>query len=138
MCTQRINTRFCSSDLFEVCVDPGLALGPRSNPALGPGLVAQILFGSGPGSGEVQMIAIKRRIEHFGLSWTILFFLKEQFIRSCAHLMLVTQSGSGNKFHQLDFLGDFSRCPLPEIVRDNTLKTWHPISLCRCPNSKIT
>jgi hypothetical protein len=33
--------------------------------------------------------------------------------------MLVTQSGSGNKSHRLDFLGDFCICPLPEIVRDN-------------------
>jgi hypothetical protein len=57
------------------------------------GLVAQIMFESGPGLGLVQMIAIIRYIKHFGLSWAILL------IHSYAHLMLVTQSGSGNKSH---------------------------------------
>jgi hypothetical protein len=48
--------------------------------ARGPdmGLVAQIMFGSGPSSGLVQMIGIKRYIEHFGLSRAILFFSKEK------------------------------------------------------------
>jgi hypothetical protein len=55
-----------------------------------------------------------------------------------AALMLVTQSGSGNKSHQQDFLGDFRSCPLPEIVRDNAVQTWHPISLYRSSNAKIT
>jgi hypothetical protein len=52
--------------------------------------------------------------------------------------MLVTQSGSGNKSHLLDFLGDFRSCPLAEIVLDNTLQTWHPTSLYSSSNDKIT
>jgi hypothetical protein len=40
---------------------------------LGLGLVAQIIFRSGSGSGLVQMILIKHKIEHFGLSRAILF-----------------------------------------------------------------
>jgi hypothetical protein len=52
--------------------------------------------------------------------------------------MLVTKSGSGNKFHRLDFLGDFHSCPLPEIVPDNNLHTWYLISLYRFSNAKIT
>jgi hypothetical protein len=52
--------------------------------------------------------------------------------------MLVTLSGSGNKSQQFDFLGDFSSCPLPETVRDNTLQTWHTVSLYRSSNAKIT
>jgi hypothetical protein len=58
------------------------------------------------------MIAMKR-LEHFGLSRAILF-RKEKVIRSCAHLVVVTQSGSGNKSHRLDFLGDFRSYSLPE------------------------
>jgi hypothetical protein len=45
-----------------------------------------------------------------------LFFCKDKVIHSCTHLMLITQSGSGNKSHKLDFLGDFRSCTLPEIV----------------------
>jgi hypothetical protein len=57
----------------------------------GPGLVVHIMFGSGPGSGLLQMIAIKSYIEHFGLSRAIIVS-QRKVIRSCAHLMLVTQS----------------------------------------------
>jgi hypothetical protein len=32
------------------------------------------------------------------------------FFCSCVHVMLVTQLGSGNKYHQLDFLKDFCNC----------------------------
>jgi hypothetical protein len=60
----------------------------------GPGLAAQIY--SGPG--RVQMIAIKSCTEHFGLSRAIPF-RKEKVFRTCAHLTLMTQSGSGNKSH---------------------------------------
>jgi hypothetical protein len=68
-----------------------------------------------------------------------LFFLrKEKFTRSCAHPMLVTRSCSRNKSHQLGFLGDFRSCSLPQVVRDNTLKTCHPMSLYRSSNAKIT
>jgi hypothetical protein len=117
-------------DEVEVCTGPSLALGPRSDPARGPGLVlvAQILFGSVPGSGLVQIIAITCFLNISDFLWPFLF-RKEKAIRSCAQLMLVTQSGSGNKSLRLDFLGDFRSCPLPEIV---------PISLYRSSNVKIT
>jgi hypothetical protein len=117
---------------------PCLALVPWPNPAPGPGLVAQTVFESGPVSGLIQIIAVKRYIEHFVLSRAIVFFHKEKVVRTCAHLMLVTLSGSGNKSHRLDFLGDFRCCYLPEIVRDNTLQAWHPISLYRSSNAKVT
>jgi hypothetical protein len=41
------------------------------------GLVAHT-FEPGPGSGLIQMIAIKRYLEHFGLSRTILFLQKKK------------------------------------------------------------
>jgi hypothetical protein len=94
---------------------------PRgAGPGRGPGLgvVSQTMFGSEPGSNDSK----SNFLEHFGLSGPFLF-RGEKVIRSCAHLMLVTQSGSGNKSHRLDFLGDFRSCPLPEIVRDNKLQT---------------
>jgi hypothetical protein len=62
----------------------------------------------------------------------------EIVIRSCAQLMLVTQSDFGNKSHWIDLIGDFFTCTLSEIVRDNTLQTWHPMSLYRSSNTKIT
>jgi hypothetical protein len=68
------------------------------------------------------MIAIKREIEHFGLSRAILFFRKQKVIRSCAHLMLVTQSGSGNKSHRLDFLGDICCVPSHKQFKITTYK----------------
>jgi hypothetical protein len=77
-------------------------------PALG--LVAQIMFGPRPGSGFIHVIAIRHKIEHFGFSRAILFW-QRKVIHSCAHLMLLTQSGSGNRSHQLYFLGDFRSCP---------------------------
>jgi hypothetical protein len=82
-------------------VDTGGLHGPRglrpANPKAGPGLdlVAQIILGSRPGSGLVQMIAIKSCIKHFGISAVLRpsFFRKKKVIRSCAHLMFVKQSG---------------------------------------------
>jgi hypothetical protein len=56
------------------------------------GLVAQIMFGSGPGSGLVQMIAIKLLQNILGFLGS-LFFAK-RVIQICAHLMLMTQLGS--------------------------------------------
>jgi hypothetical protein len=38
--------------LVEACAGPGLALGPWPDLARGPGLVAQIMFGSGPYSDD--------------------------------------------------------------------------------------
>jgi hypothetical protein len=52
--------------------------------------------------------------------------------------MLVTQSGSGNKSHRLDFLGDFRSCPHPKTVQDNTLQTSHTIYLYRSSNAQIS
>jgi hypothetical protein len=70
------------------------------------------MLGFGPGSNDSNQTLY----EHFGLSRAIIFFAKK-VIRSCAHLMLVTQSGFGNKSHRLDFLWDFRSCPLPETVQ---------------------
>jgi hypothetical protein len=130
---------------YRIAWDRGLhgpGTGPRASarpgPRIGPRPGSTDIDWFRPDSGLVHMIAIKRYIEHFGLSRKIIFFRKKQVIRSCAYLMLVTQLGSGNKSHRLDFLGDFCSCPLPEIVRDNTLHTCHPISLCRSSNAKIT
>jgi hypothetical protein len=65
-----------------------------------------------------------------------LFFLKEKLF-VLALILCSWQLGSGNKSHRLDFLGTFPSCPLPEIVRDNTLQSWHMISLNRSSNGKI-
>jgi hypothetical protein len=56
---------------LEVCMGPDFALGP--------GLVAQIMFGCGPGSDLVPMIAIKRYFEHFGISWSIIFSQRKSY-----------------------------------------------------------
>jgi hypothetical protein len=101
----------------------------------GPGPVAQIIFGSEPGSNDSNETLYRTFRAFWGHSF---FFHEDKVISSCAQLMLVTQSGSGNKSHRLDLLGDFRSCPLPEIFRDNILQTWHPISLYRSPNAKIT
>jgi hypothetical protein len=97
-------------------------------------LVTQIMFGSGPGSNDTNQM-LYRTFQAFS---DHSFFYKEKVICSCAHLMLVTQLGSRNKSHRLDFLRDFRSCPLPKIVQGNTLHTWHPISLYWSLNSKIT
>jgi hypothetical protein len=109
----------------EVCMGPGL------------GLVAQIMFSFGLGLGLVQMITIMCYIEHYRLSWAILFFCKGKVICSCTHLVLATVR-LRNKSHWLDFLRDFRSCLLPDIVPDNILQTWHPISLCHSSNARIT
>jgi hypothetical protein len=58
---------------LAVVVCTGLALGP------GLGLVAQMMFGSRPSSGLVQMIAIKSYIQHFGLSRVIIFSQRKSY-----------------------------------------------------------
>jgi hypothetical protein len=79
--------------------------GPRSDLIRGPGLVAQIMFGSGPGSGLVQIIAIRRCLEHFGL----FFFCREKsYSKLRSHPMLVTQSGSRKKIPPISFSRGFS------------------------------
>lgn len=55
-------------------------------------LVAHIVFECGPDSGLVQVIAVKRYIEHSGFIGPSVF-RKEEFIRSCPHLVFVTRSG---------------------------------------------
>jgi hypothetical protein len=57
----------------EVCTGSGLARGS------GLGMVAQIIFGSVPGSGLVQRIAIKC-IEHFEISRAIIFSQRKLFV----------------------------------------------------------
>jgi hypothetical protein len=91
--------------------------GPRAGPEPGSTDNVRVLAGFVSGSNESY-----RTFRAF----SAVFFRKENVIRSCAHLMLVTQSDSGNKSHRPDFLADFRSC-LPETVRDNTLQTWHPI-----------
>jgi hypothetical protein len=120
----------------EVCMKPGLALGTSAE-GLGLSLVVQIMFRPGVDLGLVQMIVIKCHIQHFGLSWAILLN-KEKVIHICAYLLLVTQSGSKNKSHQLNFLRDFHRCPFPEIAQDNILQNLHPIFLYHSSYAKIT
>jgi hypothetical protein len=77
-----IHKTFCKQVMaargVEVCTGPGP--GPRAG-----------YHRLCSGSGRVQMIAIKRCIEHFGISRAI-FFNKEKCIRNCSQLMLVTQS----------------------------------------------
>jgi hypothetical protein len=103
----------------------------------GLSLVTRIMFGSGPDSGLVQMITIKCLKNISGFLGPF-FFRKYKVLRSCTHLTLVTQSGSGNKSHRLDFLGDCRSCPILEIVRGNTLQTWYSLSLYRSSKAKIT
>jgi hypothetical protein len=80
---------------------------------MGLSLVAQIMLGSGPGSGLVQMVVVKCYTEYFRLSQAILFS-QRNVVRSCAYFMLITQLTARNKSHQTDSLGDCNSYPLPE------------------------
>jgi hypothetical protein len=100
-------------------------------------VVAQKVSGFGPGLDLLHRTAPKRYVEHFG-PYRAILLRKGSAVRSCALLMLVAQSGSGNRPHRLDFLGYFHNCPIPEIAPDNTLRTWHPVSLYRTSNAKVT
>jgi hypothetical protein len=80
------------------------------------------------------MIAIKIYIEYVLLYRSILSSQRKN--HSCAHLMLVTQLGSG---YNTDLI--FSRifvAVVSETVRDNTLQTWRLIALYRFSSAKIT
>jgi hypothetical protein len=57
-----------------------VALGARPDQARGPGVgqAAQTMFETGPGSSLVQMTAIKRHIENFGLYWPL--FLRKKVL----------------------------------------------------------
>jgi hypothetical protein len=56
----------------------------------------------------------------------------------CMSLRNWVRSGSENKSHRFDFLWNYRSCPLPEIVRDNTLQIWRSIPLHRSSKAKIT
>jgi hypothetical protein len=103
-----------SRKVFIEFLDYSAGRCPTLDSCTGLGLVAQIMFGSGPGSDDSNRTLYRTFRAFSGHS----FFRKENAIRSCAHLMLVTQSGSGNKSHRLNFLGDFRSCPLPPYKLD--------------------
>jgi hypothetical protein len=124
---------------LEVCTDPGLTLGPRHDTARepGPGLVAQIMFGFGPGSNDTNQTLYRT----FRAFWnhSFFFFFAKNKLFVVALILCSWRSRAPEKIPStFDFLGDFRSCLLPETVRDNTLQTWHPISLCRFWNAKIT
>lgn len=81
------------------------------------------------------MIAIKRYIEHFGLSRDIIF-TKEKCFRVCGHLVVVVQS----EINRTDFIlfGNLRRCPHAEVFRQNFLQIWRPIPLYLSSSVKST
>jgi hypothetical protein len=103
----------------------GPGTGPRAGPA--PDNV-RIRAGFRPGSNERS-----QKLENLGLSRDILFH-KEKVVRSCAHPMLVTQSGSGNKSHKLHFLGYFHSCPLPVRNQLTNLASGTFVLFLKCQN----
>jgi hypothetical protein len=92
------------------------------------------MFESGPASNDSNQTLYRKFRAFSGQS----FLRKEKVIRICAHLRPVTPSDSGKKNHRLDFLGDFYSFPIQEIVRVNPKQNWHPITLYRSLNAKIT
>jgi hypothetical protein len=64
------------------------------------------------GPGLVQMAATKRKKDHFKLRWDILLS-ERKTIRSCGHLMLVTQSGLRKQIWQISFPQRFSQLSHP-------------------------
>jgi hypothetical protein len=74
-----------------------MALRPQQDTVRGPGLglVAEIMFGPGPGSNDRNQTPNRT---FRALSICQFFFRKEKAIRSCAQLMLVAKSGSRYKF----------------------------------------
>lgn len=80
-------------------------------------------------SPRVGIVPDSRHIKHFGL-YRAIFLSQRKVIRRCAHPMAVTHSGSGDKCQRLDFSGYFRKLPPP--------KTWHPVSLYRSSNARIT
>jgi hypothetical protein len=129
----------CCSSAVRVmyCRDiHGPGPGPRARPDQarpGLGLVAQIMFGSGPGSGLVQMIAIVLYRTFRAFSGH--FFRKKKIVVAlilCSWHIWAPETNPTTWFS-----GDLHSSSLPEIVRD-ILQTRHPISLYRSENAKIT
>jgi hypothetical protein len=116
---------------------PGGIHSSRCLHGLGPGQVTQIIFGSGPGSGLVKIIAIKGHIKHFGRSWAIVFPQRKSYSQLRSSYASDTV---GLRKYPTDLIpsGIFVYAHLPEIVRDNTLQTWHLISLYCSSNAKTT
>jgi hypothetical protein len=69
----QLDMRQADNVLTEICV-----YWQTVEVCTGPGLGAQTIFGSKPGSVLVQMPAVKRHIEHFGLSRAIIFSAKKK------------------------------------------------------------
>jgi hypothetical protein len=55
-------------------------LAVRGLHSLSQGLVTQIMFGSKPGLGLVQIIAINHYVEHFGFFQAILFSQRKSYL----------------------------------------------------------
>jgi hypothetical protein len=73
---------------------------------LGLGVVAQTVMESGPGPNDSN----KTLYRTFWPSGTILS-LQRKAISSCGHIILMTQTGLGNKSDRIDFVGDFRISP---------------------------
>jgi hypothetical protein len=101
-------------------------------PGAGLGLVAQIMFGPGPNNTNQTLKRTSRAFS--GHSFIV---KKKLFVVA---LILCSWHSRAQETNPTDliFSGILDSCPLPEIVRDNTLQTWHPISLYHFPNAKIT
>jgi hypothetical protein len=102
--------------------------------ARGPGLVAQIMFGSGPGSNDSNQ-TLCRTFRAFSGH----YFLAKKKLFIVA-LILCSWHSRAPETNPTDsiFSGIFVAAPLPEIVRDNILQTWHLMSLYRSSNARVT
>lgn len=120
--------------VLEVCTAPRLALKPWPNQVqcLNLGLEAQMMFRSELGSSLDQMMAFKRYIQYFKLSWVILFSQRELSI--AAHILWFwhCQILEMNDIN-LIFSGIFVAA-----AWDNTMQTCHLISLHQSSNDKLT
>lgn len=113
----------------------------------GPGLVLQLSLTrprSKTGSGGTDDVLVWARFKWQQTNTYKVFqafsgnYLQQKKInRTCAHLMLATQLGSGNKSQRFEFFWDFHSCLLPQMVQNKTLQTWYPMSLYRSSNTNI-
>jgi hypothetical protein len=90
------------------------------------------MFGSGPGSNDSNQTLYRT----FRVFRAIPFFPKEKVCVAAIVSCSSHSRGPENKPHRLHFLGDSRSCPFPET--DNTLQTWHPVSLYRSSNARTT